>query len=310
MKTLSNGIISIGVKEHGAELCSIKHNDREYLWGAYPEFWKRHSPVLFPIVGSVWNGEYRSNGKTYNLGQHGIARDLDFVPVACDGEKGDACELWYELRSSEDTLQKYPYQFILRIGYRLRANCIDVIWKVENPSDEDMYFQIGAHPAFYWPLLSNNTIGEGVDAMNKALASEPRRGYFKFDDGIETLTRTLITEGGCVDVNKKEAVAVEDGYLQLNGEVFAHDALIFENHQVQKVTLCDDDKKPYLSLVWDAPLVGLWSPPGKNAPFVCIEPWYGRADRAHYDGTFEDKDWMQCLHAHEEFEGKYTIVIE
>ena len=60
MKSISNGIIKIGVKEHGAELASICSNGREYLWQADEMFWKRHSPVLFPIVGAVWNGEYRS----------------------------------------------------------------------------------------------------------------------------------------------------------------------------------------------------------------------------------------------------------
>ena len=78
MKTISNGILDISVEEHGAELSSIRCNGREYLWGAYPEFWKRHSPVLFPIVGSVWNGKYTSHGETFQMGQHGLARDMDF----------------------------------------------------------------------------------------------------------------------------------------------------------------------------------------------------------------------------------------
>mgnify|MGYP001165784531 CR=1 FL=1 len=41
-------------------------------------FRKRHSPVLFPIVGSVWENEYRIDGATYNLTQHGFARDMNF----------------------------------------------------------------------------------------------------------------------------------------------------------------------------------------------------------------------------------------
>ena len=68
MNTLTNGKISISVQEHGAELCSIKSNGREYLWGAYPEYWKRHSPVLFPIVGSVWNGEIAVKARSSRWG--------------------------------------------------------------------------------------------------------------------------------------------------------------------------------------------------------------------------------------------------
>lgn len=304
MKTISNGILDISVEEHGAELSSIRYNGREYLWGAYPEFWKRHSPVLFPIVGSVWNGMYTSHGETFKMGQHGLARDMDFKLIR---EEEDYLE--YELNSSEETLSKYPYPFILHIGYKIEGKSITVIWKVENPSDNDIYFQIGAHPAFYWPLLSDETVENGVDAMKAELAKNDNRGYFYFPEKPQEIVRTLITEGGCVDVGKKQSLKVSDGYQPLTTETFNHDALVLENDQVHEVTLCDKDKKPYLTLSWDAPLVGLWSPPKKNAPFVCIEPWYGRADRANYKGNFEEKDWIQHLEGHGQFEAKYTIRI-
>jgi len=303
-KTLTNGTISITVEEHGAELSSIRRGEREYLWGAYPEFWKRHSPVLFPIVGSVWNGEYRSGGNTYKMGQHGFARDMDFTLIVDEKNYVE-----YELKSTDETLQKYPYPFILRIAYRLHNDTIDVIWKVINPADEDMSFQIGAHPAFYWPMLSDETICGGVGEMNRVLAQTDERGYFKFADGVENIVRTPITEGGCVDINKKQSIVLKEGFLPLNADVFAHDALVVEHNQIQEVTLCDSDKIPYLTVQWDAPLVGLWSPPGKNAPFVCIEPWYGRADRAHYTGDYEEKDYTNHLAPHDTFEVKYSIIL-
>ena len=74
MKTLKNDILSIKVDRHGAELCSIRdHSGREFIWQADPAFWKRHAPVLFPIVGSLWEKKYRIDGKEYTLGQHGFA---------------------------------------------------------------------------------------------------------------------------------------------------------------------------------------------------------------------------------------------
>ena len=304
MKKISNSILEISVEEHGAELSSIRCNGREYLWGAYPEFWKRHSPILFPIVGSVWNGQYTSHGETFQMGQHGLARDMDFALVR---EETDYLE--YELISSEETLRKYPYPFILHIGYRIEDKTISVIWKVENPSGKDMYFQIGAHPAFYWPFLSDETVENGVEAMKAELIKSDKRGFFYFPEKPQEIVRTLITEGGCVDVEKKQSLKVSDGYLPLNTETFNHDALVLEHDQVHKVTLCDQNKKPYLTLSWDAPLVGLWSPPKKNAPFVCIEPWYGRADRAHFNGCFEEKDWIQHLDGYGKFEVCYTITI-
>ena len=74
MQTLSNGILTVQVSELGAELQSIKKNGHEYLWQGDPAFWGRRSPVLFPIVGSVWEKKYRVNGTEYEMGQHGFAR--------------------------------------------------------------------------------------------------------------------------------------------------------------------------------------------------------------------------------------------
>ena len=307
MKTISNDLVTVTVEDHGAEMSSIRCGGREYLWGAYPEFWKRHSPVLFPIVGSVWNGEYRSKGQTYKMGQHGFARDMDFVNVNLNSNDNEA---WYELRSNEETQQKYPYPFVLRIGYRLHDKTIDVCWEVENPSDQEIAFQIGAHPAFYWPMLSNETIEGGVEAMNKRLAQDKERGYFLFEPAVSELKRSRITEGGCVDPAASTIVKTDEGYLALSTDTFSTDALVIENSQVKAVTLCDNEKRPYLTLKFDAPLVGLWSSPGKNAPFVCIEPWYGRCDRVHYDGTYEEKEWVNRLAPHKTFSVKYEIIIE
>lgn len=102
MKTLSNDLLTIQVSPYGAELSSIVANatGKEYLWQANPAFWKRHSPVLFPIVGSLWNNEYRHDGATYQLSQHGFARDKEFELI-----KETNTELRFKLNESEDTLK-------------------------------------------------------------------------------------------------------------------------------------------------------------------------------------------------------------
>lgn len=303
MDSITNGIVTIAVKRHGAELASLKRDGREYLWQADEAFWKRHSPVLFPIVGAVWNGEYRSHGNVYKLGQHGFARDMDFTLVS-ESEN----EVRYRLTSSEETKAKYPYDFVLEIGYRLDGNKVKVLWHVENSGNEKMSFQIGAHPAFFWPMLSNEVINQGVEAMMPVLEAEEGRGFFKLEAKGKTLPISVITEGGCV--GKTGSVALEDdGYLPLDVHTFDNDALIFEDSQVTKVTLCREDKSPYLSLEFDSPLVGLWSPPHKCAPFVCIEPWYGRTDCAGYDGLYEDKPWMQSLMPGGVFDVSYDIIV-
>lgn len=109
MKTLSNSELTIKVSPHGAELCSIWCNGKEYLWQADPAFWKRHSPVLFPIVGSVWENKYRHEGNSYTLTQHGFARDMDFELIL---EREN--EVYYRLVDNEEAHQKYPSLSALR----------------------------------------------------------------------------------------------------------------------------------------------------------------------------------------------------
>lgn len=305
MERLSNGIISICVKEHGAELSSIRYNGREYLWQADQEFWKRHSPVLFPIVGNVWQKQFSSHGKTYPMGQHGFARDMDFTLLSKTED-----QIWYCLESTEQTLEKYPYAFRLEIGYQITGKSVKVMWKVYNPSEEDMYFQIGAHPAFHWPLLDTKTIESGTQAMKEVLAQSRERGWFQLLPAQDSYANSVIGEGGCVDPAKQSVLCAKDGFLPLDTDSFNADAFVLENSQVQKVTLCGQDKTPHLSVEFDAPVVGLWSSPGKNAPFVCIEPWYGRTDDMMYCSDFEHRKWIQRLEAKQCFDASYTITIE
>lgn len=290
MKTLSNDSLTIKVSPHGAELSSIVANatGKEYLWQADPAFWKRHSPVLFPIVGSLWNNEYRNNGNTYKLSQHGFARDKEFELI----EETDT-ELRFRLTESEDTLQQYPFPFCLEIGYRLTGNQIEITWTVENTGSEEMHFQIGAHPAFYYPDFNENS---------------EQRGFFAFDR-TQDLSYKLIQEKGCIGDKQYPLTLNSNGLLPLDIHTFDKDALVLEDSQVKRVDLLTPNGSPYLSVHFTAPVVGLWSPPSKNAPFVCIEPWYGRCDRVDYAGEYKDKDWMQHLKEGERFVGRYSVEV-
>jgi galactose mutarotase-like enzyme len=290
MHTLKNDILTVQVKEHGAELSSIRKGSTEYLWQADPAFWGRHSPVLFPIVGSVWDKRYRVDGQEYELGQHGFARDMDFTFV-----EGNETEVRYRLESSEETLKKYPYPFVLEIAYKLEGNKLYVIWDVHNTSEQNIYFQIGAHPAFFYPDYDPQTA---------------ERGFLSFDrsEGLECIR---IKEKGCVDAQTKYPLEVpQDGLLPLTRETFdSIDTIMLQDAQIARVTLHRNDGSSWLSLSFDAPVVGIWSPPAKNAPFICLEPWYGRCDRAGYEGDYREKDWINCLAPGERFSSVYTIEI-
>lgn len=299
MITLKNEHLTVEVSEHGAELCSIRSTEREYLWQADPDFWARHSPVLFPIVGNVYDKTFRYNGLSYTMGQHGFARDAEFRTI----EQSDDT-VWLRFESDNATLEKFPAEFCLEIGYTLHEKQLDVMWRVTNPSTvQDLHFHIGAHPAFYWP-----THDPDKDA----------RGYFQFSSNEEkassnpsgAYTSRLLVGKGCVSPDMTFSIQTdENGLFPLKADTFdAIDTIILEQ-QVKRVTLCDLDSKPFLSVSFEAPVVGLWSPPGRRAPFVCIEPWYGRCDTYGFDKDFSLRDWTNHLKPAEIFEAKYTIEI-
>ena len=56
-------------------------------------------------------------------------------------------------------------------------------------------------------------------------------------------------------------------------------------------------------------LFGVWSPVKKKAPFVCIEPWYGRSDRADFDQQLEHREHGNVLDPGGEFEAEYLITV-
>jgi hypothetical protein len=113
---LSNGIITIEVAPHGAELVSLAKGRHEYMWCGDAKYWNRHAPILFPAVGKPCNNEIRIDGQVYTMKQHGFARDCDFEEV---GEG--------RLRMKDFRPENYPYRFALEAEYRLEGNRVDII---------------------------------------------------------------------------------------------------------------------------------------------------------------------------------------
>lgn len=275
----------VGKKEVGAEV-----ERREYLWGGDPKFWGRHAPVLFPFVGTQKDREITHEGKSYPMTQHGFARDKEFVLASKEEGK-----VWFQLNSDAETKKCYPFDFVLLIGYELLEDTIKVSYRVENPTDGTIYFAIGAHPAFYCPI-KEGTRQEDYSFRFPKLSTLNYYGI-QMESGLKQdreYQKTLITEE-------------EYGYLPIDQGLFHGDALIIEQSGVQEVALCSPDKKPYVIVRFDAPLFGLWSPAGKSAPFVCIEPWYGRCDGVEFAGEIKDKEYINTLEKGEIFEKSYTM---
>ena len=279
--TLSNSELTATINAFGAELISLKNNsNREYLWEGNPDYWGKHSPILFPIVGSLKNDSYRYNNTNYHMQRHGFAREMEFDII----EKTDTIAI-FSLQQSANTLGKYPFNFELQISYTL-TNCgLKIGFKVINNNDFSMPFSIGAHPAF---SLVN-------DFENYELVFEKSENLI-----VSKLENDLIS-------NSTYPLPTENNSLPLNYLLFENDALIFKSIESKSVSIAEN-KIPFLKVHYnDFPSLGIWT---KNqAPFICIEPWIGYADTIENNGNIEDKEGIQIMGVNQIFETNYIIEI-
>ena len=291
MFELANDKLKVEIDSHGAEVKRVSGvaNGVDYLWNGDASFWGRTAPVLFPIVGAVANGVYLHEGEEFMLGQHGFARDLAFECV-----KQEAGELWFELRASEETLVRYPFDFVLRIGYVLEGEALVVKWEVENAGDKVMPFSIGAHPAF----------AAGPDLEDYYLVVDGDNGFesYVFDN-----------DKGLVKDEKVVVVGAGGKELPLGKELFEkHPTLILEGER--QLTLKSRTHEHIVDVEFDGfPYVGIWSPvngDGEVAPFVCIEPWFGMADTHAESGDIREKKGIQTLEPGALFETQYTMTFK
>jgi galactose mutarotase-like enzyme len=296
---LENEYLRIEASTFGAELQSIKDKSTgfEYLWHGDKEYWARRSPILFPIVGKVWEGRMIYQGKEYPLSQHGFARDCMFDAInVLDLNQKFNCRfssftaMAFLFSSNVDTRKIYPFDFDLYVVYQLEGRSLKVHWIVDNKTDGDIYFQIGAHPAFNYRDFD---------------AEASIQGYMKFDhSGYLSLTR--LECGGYAAAERTDLLVPESG-IPITKETFAGDALVFEN-QLNRVALCDKQGETYVELFFDAPVVGLWSPAKTGyAPFMCIEPWYGRCDDSNFSSDYSKKSYINHLNKGECFQASYLM---
>ena len=279
---LQNDKLKATFKTAGAELTSVVSTEtgREYMWYADPKFWCRTSPVLFPAVGGLKNGTYTYQGKEYQLEKHGFARNMEF-----ELEKQTEDQLIFRLEATDETKKSFPFEFVLRIIYTLTGNKLRVDWEVVNRDEKTMYFSIGGHPAFLHP--------------------ENVQPYILFDSD-EIICSQVDTPTGLL-APEEWPLPLENRAYRIDDHAFDHDALVIQNHQSHQVALADDQMRVYVKVTFDAPLYGVWAPPGKGVPFVCIEPWYGRCDRIDFSSTLEEREYGNQAAPGETFTAGYEI---
>ncbi|RWL49134.1 MAG: aldose 1-epimerase family protein [Mesorhizobium sp.] len=269
--TLHADGISATIVGQGAELVSLRDGDgTELLWQAGPA-WRRHSPVLFPIVGRLKGDQLRHRGQTYPMTQHGFARDRRFAWA----EQGPtSCTL--VLTDDAETRIHYPFAFRLAIGYDLKPRQLGVTFEITNTGDEPLPASVGAHPAFNWPLLPELP----KEAYRLIFAEDEPAPVRRLKDGL-LLPDPLPTP-------------IEGKTLPLSEKLFVDDAVIVDRPVSTSVRYAAS-QGPAIDMSWQGfNELGIWSKPG-GAPFLCIEPWHGIASPIDFDGEFADKPGVMLI---------------
>lgn len=286
--SLENDQIKIEVDEHGAQLQKLilKKDNKNYLWHGDSKYWGRRAPVLFPIVGRLKDNKYTYQGKEYKMSQHGFARDKVFK-LTDQSENS----LTYALEESEDTLKIYPFKFRLEIKYKITGNKLFINYKVKNTEHKDLYFSIGAHPAFYWPLSED----------------EKKEDYYLEFGQREEAAKYLLEEGL---LNKeKELILDNEKELNLKANSFKDDALVFKDLTSEVITFKSRKSKRAVQVEFkNFPYLGIWSQ-SAEAPFICIEPWQGIADSTDSSGDLKEKEGIIDLKEGEKFDCTYSIAV-
>lgn len=260
---LENEKIKVVIESKGAELESLfdKTTEFEYMWQKDAKFWGKSSPVLFPFVGSLKEQKFSYKGKEYNIDtRHGFARDNQFV-ISSKGE--NFVEFLFE--SNEETKEKYPFDFKLYLKYSLEEKELKLEYRVENLTDGEMYFSIGAHPAFN-------------------IFSKDGGNYIEFEKDEDG--KSLMVENAVI-VDKKRDI-FQGKILNFDDDTFRNDALIFEKTNSKKVWLKSKKNDKILEFDYKGfEYIAFWSVPGSN--FVCFEPWDGISDYYKTNGDITQK---------------------
>lgn len=289
--TLQNEHLAICVDEQGAELQSIRQlsSQTEHLWQGDPQYWNGQSPILFPTVGSVCEGIIRHQGKTYEMPKHGLVKNMPFRL-----SQSDAQSMTFTVGNDENTLLHYPFPFELSITYRLRENVLEVVFQTTNTGTEPLPFHLGAHPALNLPDFND---GDDI------------HGFLMFDIDGKLVGNGLKPGGLLWPEGSFDVLLDENRQLPLTNHTFDCDTILDSRGLARACTLLNKVKKPVATVRFDSPILALWAPCGGQAPFVCIEPWWGCCDRYDYHGEFSQRPWTNTVGANDTKRISYSIEI-
>lgn len=270
--SIANKHIMVTASQLGAELLAIKGADgTSFLWQGDPDIWVDRAPNLFPYIARLTNGEYTFKGKSYRLPIHGFASTSEFKMTSMDETR-----MTFSLSSNSQTLKHYPFEFLLEVMYEISENILTLTYTVENLTEDNMYFAIGAHPGFNVPL----------DA-----AEHFEDYYLDFEESCSPV-RIGFSEDCFLNGNDTFFPLEEKHKLALSHSLFDHDAIVLKEMS-KIVTLKSKHGRRYIRVHYpDMKYLGLWHVPHTTANYICIEPW---SSLPSHKGIVEDLEQQKDL---------------
>lgn len=259
-----SGQVTATIDHHGAEPVSLRDaDDHEYLWSG-DEPWKRHAPLLFPVICRVPDDRITVGNQTFPMPQHGFARDRGWSVVDSQQDRAS-----FVFVADEETRRHYPYDFALAVTYLAEGRTLTTQYTVENRGDEPMPFSLGSHPAFVWPLEDDQP-----RSMHQVRFDEPEVVPFR------RVVDNLLTDERFDNPAWERVMTLNDAWFEEGAVIMpevASRGLVYSSGAGREVRLS-----------WEGFTgITLWSLPG--AKFVCIEPWRGLPAPADFDRQFEAK---------------------
>ena len=272
---LEKGGLRATVQTKGGELISLRDKaGLEHIWQGDPAFWTGRNPILFPIVGTLKDGQVEIGGRRYEMDRHGFARRVEFSLVEQEEDR-----VVLELRESRETLSRWPFPFSLKVEHRLLEEGSSTTFLVENTGDRPMPFCIGGHTAIRCPLEEGERFED----------------YELIFEEAELADSHLLSPAGTILHHGREPMLDGTGRLALDYQTFARlDTIIFSMLRSGNVSLVHQETGRGVRLDFhEFPMVAFWTKPG--APFLCLEPWQGCAALDDETGRFEDKPYCLSL---------------
>ena len=277
MIVLENEGFRVEINPFGAELTSFrsKTTGTEYVWGGDPAAWKRHAPVLFPIVGRLKDKTYTVDGASFEITQHGFGRDLEWEPKQVSGTCAE-----FTLTQSEYTKKMYPWDFTCTLRFTLDGGSLLKAHITRNDSGSTMYYEIGGHDAYTLCWQEGEKITD----------------YFVEFEGTDALNR-IATDENVMLTEKRTSVPLDGGKLHISRELFANDAVMTEGLTVRRASIGSTKNSRRVTMEFrDFPYFAVWSPyKDFDVPFTCLEPWSTLPDGTHLDHAIENKQGIRRL---------------